>query len=143
MKKSFLMQVLVLMAVSIMLVSCSGGNSSDITGAWRTENVGYYTETTFNEDGTFESVYKISDADKSAIYGISQEMLDAMNSIGYYVPVSKETLTDEELALSTGEFAIKVYPDKVSKEADENYFLSFYDIDGDTLVLDGCVYTKK
>ncbi len=137
------MLVLVLVAVSVTFVSCSGGSSSDITGAWRTENVGYYTETTFNEDGTFESVYKISDADKSAIYGISQEMLDAMNSIGYYVPVSKENLTEEELALSSGEYAIKVYPDKASKDADINYYLSFYDIDGDTLILDGCVYARK
>ena len=143
MKKSILMHILVLLAVSVILVSCSGGESADITGTWRTENVGYYTETTFSEDGTFESIYKVSDEEKSAIYGISQEMLDAMNSIGYYVPVSKEELTEEEIALSTGEFAIKVYPDKASKEADMNYFLSFYDIDKNTLILDGCVYTKK
>ncbi len=128
--------------ICLIFAACGEKEVPSIIGAWRTDNVGYYTITTFNEDGTYSSVFKITDEEKSALHGLSQDILDAMSHTNYYKQVQINTLSSEEKEMATGDFAIKVYSNKEEMEADINYALSFYTVEDDILNMDGCIYNK-
>lgn len=132
----------VLLACCFMLASCSSGKPEDIVGVWKTENVGYYTVTTFNEDNTFYSVYSVSDRETAEAYGITQELLDAMNSEGFYTIVPQGELSDEEKNQADGRFAIRVYATAEDMNTEQNGSLSFYAVNDEALALDGCAYYR-
>ena len=83
MKKNVILTAFIL-ACCFVFAACGKGDANDIIGVWKTENVGYYTITTFNEDGSFGSVYTVSDPQAVEAYGITQEMLDTMKNESYY-----------------------------------------------------------
>ena len=147
MKKTVVLFLVLVFALS--LVSCSGAGPEDIVGVWKTENVGYYTVTTFFEDGSFNSVYTVSDPEAVEAYGITQEVLDSMSSESFYTILPESSLTPEEKELAGGRYAIKVFATREEMESASDGSLSitggstsFYTIDGDTLTLDGCVYNR-
>ena len=149
MKKTKIIALVLFALCAFALCSCNGGNEKDIIGVWRTENVGYYTVTTFKEDGSFNSVYTVSDPEAVEAYGITQEMLDSLSGESFYTFVPESDLTPEEKELAKGRYAIKVFStrEEMEKALDGSLSItggsmSFYTISGDTLTLDGCVFNR-
>ena len=142
MKKNVILTAFIL-ACCFVFAACGKGDANDIIGVWKTENVGYYTITTFNEDGSFGSVYTVSDPQAVEAYGITQEMLDTMKNESYYKFVPAKSLSDEEKDEAAGRFAIKIFATREDMESDTNGSMSYYTVDGDTLVLDGCVFARN
>lgn len=149
MKKTTLFSVVTIFLCSILLVSCSKNKPEDIVGVWRTENVGYYTVTTFRDDGSFSSVYTVSDPTAVEAYGITQEMLDSLSGESFYSFVPEEELTPEEKELAAGRLAIRVFASREEMERSEDGklsivggSLSFYTVEDDKLTLDGCLFER-
>ena len=107
--KTKIISLLLVLICAVSLASCKKGGAEDIVGTWKTENVGYYTITTFNEDGSFTSVYTVSDSQAAEAYGITQEILDSMNTESFYAFVPESELTPEEKEAAAGRHAIKVF----------------------------------
>ena len=142
MKKISVILLALVLVCSFSLFACSDEKAEGIIGVWKTENVGYYTITTFLEDGSFNSVYTVSDPETVEAYGITQEMLDSMNNQSYYKFVSASELSEEETAEAKGRFVIKIYATREDMDADQGGTCSYYTLEKDTLVLDGCVYNR-
>ena len=134
--------LLSLLLCCILFSACSGSDSAKLIGEWRTENLGYYTVTTFREDGSFRSVYTVSDPDMVAIYGISQEMLDSMEHTSYYTPLDEKNMSEEQKQEAKGRSALFIYASREDMEQANTGSVSYYSLDGDVLTMDGCVYTK-
>ena len=150
MKKTKFIALLLFVLCAFTLVSCNGNEGNDLVGAWRTENVGYYTVTTFKEDGSFNSVYTVSDPQAVEVYGITQEMLDSLSGESFYALVPESQLSTEEKKQAEGRRAIRIFATREEMNSAMNpsasYIggsLSFYTIDGDTLTLDGCIFNRE
>ena len=125
------------------LCSCEKkSDAEELIGTWRTDNMGYYTITTFTADGKLRSDYGVSDASKCEAMGLNEEVLDSMDNEIFYKSVTSEELTEEEKNAANGQSAIKTYMTREDMDADENGAVSYYSVKDGTLTIDGCVYTR-
>ncbi len=143
MKKRISLIVFVSVLFTLVFCGCSDDKKApDVCGTWRTDNSGIYTITTFTADGQMNSRYSISNKEKTLISGISQEILDTMETNVFYKVVSHSEMTEEELKKSHGKHGIKTYQTREDMQADKNGDLSYYEIEKGKLVINDSTYEK-
>ncbi|MDP4117735.1 MAG: hypothetical protein Q8873_00885 [Bacillota bacterium] len=142
MKKAFSL-LLAVWAAMFALCSCTGPDGSEaLYGTWKTDNIGYYTVTTFSANGEMHSVYRISDSKISSGYGLTQEILDSMETFGYYKVVKKSEMTPKQKKEAVGKSMIKTYTSKANMKADKDADTAYYKFDGKKLIINDSVYQK-